>query len=43
VAFAALVVLAAGALGGLLMGCMIHYFKVQPFIAPLAGPSSFAA
>jgi simple sugar transport system permease protein len=37
VALAALVVLAVGALGGLLMGCMIHYFKVQPFIATLAG------
>jgi galactofuranose transport system permease protein len=37
IALAALVVLAGGALGGLLMGCMIQYFRVQPFIATLAG------
>ena len=34
---AALVVLAAGTAGGALMGCMVHYFRVQPFIATLAG------
>jgi simple sugar transport system permease protein len=34
---AALVVLAVGAFGGFLMGCMIQYFRVQPFIATLAG------
>lgn len=34
---AALVVLAVGTLGGTLMGCMIHFFKVQPFIATLTG------
>jgi galactofuranose transport system permease protein len=37
VAVAALIVLAVGTLGGTLMGCMIHYFKVQPFIATLTG------
>jgi galactofuranose transport system permease protein len=34
---AAAVVLAVGAVGGLLMGCMIQYFRVPPFIATLAG------
>jgi ribose/xylose/arabinose/galactoside ABC-type transport system permease subunit len=34
---AALVVLAVGTTGGALMGCMIHYFQVQPFIATLTG------
>jgi galactofuranose transport system permease protein len=34
---AALIVLLVGAGGGFLMGCMIHYFRVQPFIATLAG------
>jgi ribose/xylose/arabinose/galactoside ABC-type transport system permease subunit len=34
---AALIVLAVGTLGGVLMGCMIHFYKVQPFIATLAG------
>ncbi|GAA1999374.1 sugar ABC transporter permease YjfF [Catenulispora subtropica] len=34
---AAVLVLAVGAFGGFLMGCMIHYFRVQPFIATLAG------
>lgn len=37
VAVAALVVLVVGTVGGALMGCMIHYFKVQPFIATLTG------
>lgn len=32
-----LIVLAIGTFGGYLMGCMIHYFNVQPFIATLAG------
>jgi galactofuranose transport system permease protein len=36
-ALAALVVLVAGTAGGFLMGCMIHYFRVQPFIATLTG------
>ncbi len=36
-ALAAVVVLVVGAAGGLLMGCMIHYFRVPPFIATLAG------
>jgi len=36
-ALAAVIVLAVGAFGGLLMGGMIHYFRVQPFIATLAG------
>jgi simple sugar transport system permease protein len=36
-ALAAVIVLAVGAVGGLLMGGMIHYFRVQPFIATLAG------
>jgi len=36
-ALAAPVVLVAGAFGGFLMGCMIQYFRVQPFIATLAG------
>ena len=36
-ALAAPVVLAVGAFGGFLMGCMIQYFRVQPFIATLAG------
>jgi galactofuranose transport system permease protein len=36
-ALAALVVLAVGTTGGALMGCMIHYFQVQPFIATLTG------
>jgi ribose/xylose/arabinose/galactoside ABC-type transport system permease subunit len=31
------VVLAVGALFGFLMGLMIHYFEIQPFIATLAG------
>ena len=34
---AAVVVLGVGTFGGFLMGCMIHYFRVQPFIATLAG------
>jgi len=34
---AAVAVLAAGTLGGLLMGSMIRYFAVQPFIATLTG------
>jgi ribose/xylose/arabinose/galactoside ABC-type transport system permease subunit len=34
---AAVAVLAVGAAGGLLMGCMIQYFRVPPFIATLAG------
>jgi ribose/xylose/arabinose/galactoside ABC-type transport system permease subunit len=34
---AALVVLLVGATGGALMGCMVHYFQVQPFIATLTG------
>jgi ribose/xylose/arabinose/galactoside ABC-type transport system permease subunit len=34
---ASLIVLAAGTLGGMLMGCMIHFFNVQPFIATLTG------
>jgi simple sugar transport system permease protein len=34
---AALVVLAVGTAGGALMGCMVHYFQVQPFIATLTG------
>ncbi len=37
VPLAAVVVLLVGACGGLLMGCMIQYFRVQPFIATLAG------
>jgi len=37
VGVAALIVLAAGTLGGVLMGCMIHFFNVQPFIATLTG------
>ncbi len=37
VGLAALIVLAVGAAGGALMGCMIHYFRVQPFIATLTG------
>jgi ribose/xylose/arabinose/galactoside ABC-type transport system permease subunit len=37
IALAASVVLAVGALGGLLMGSMIQFFRVQPFIATLAG------
>jgi len=37
VGLAAVAVLAAGAFGGLLMGCMIQYFRVPPFIATLAG------
>src|SRR5262249_13800227 len=37
VALAALAVLVVGTTGGLLMGCMIHYFRVQPFIATLTG------
>ena len=37
IALAAPVVLVVGALGGFLMGCMIQYFRVQPFIATLAG------
>jgi galactofuranose transport system permease protein len=37
VALAAIIVLAVGAAGGALMGCMIHYFRVQPFIATLTG------
>jgi galactofuranose transport system permease protein len=37
IAAAAPIVLAAGAFGGLLMGAMIHFFNVQPFIATLAG------
>jgi simple sugar transport system permease protein len=36
-ALAAVAVLVVGAAGGLLMGCMIHYFRVPPFIATLAG------
>ena len=34
---AAPAVLVVGAFGGFLMGCMIQYFRVQPFIATLAG------
>jgi ribose/xylose/arabinose/galactoside ABC-type transport system permease subunit len=34
---AALVVLLVGTLGGALMGSMIHFFGVQPFIATLTG------
>ncbi|MDP3893162.1 galactofuranose ABC transporter, permease protein YjfF [Nocardioides sp.] len=34
---AILVVLAVGSLLGLLMGLVIHYFDIQPFIATLAG------
>ncbi len=37
VALAALVVLAVCSTGGALIGCMIHFFKVQPFIASLTG------
>jgi simple sugar transport system permease protein len=37
IALAAPVVLVVGAVGGALMGGMIHYFRVQPFIATLAG------
>ena len=37
VAIAALIVLVVGGLGGTAMGCMVHYFKVQPFIATLTG------
>ena len=37
IALAAVIVLAVGSFGGLLMGAMIHFFKVQPFIATLAG------
>jgi simple sugar transport system permease protein len=29
--------LAVGALGGMLMGAVIHYFEIQPFIVTLAG------
>lgn len=36
-ALAALVVLLVGTLGGVLMGSMIRYFGVQPFIATLTG------
>jgi galactofuranose transport system permease protein len=36
-ALAVLLVLATGTAGGALMGCMIHYFQVQPFIATLTG------
>jgi ribose/xylose/arabinose/galactoside ABC-type transport system permease subunit len=34
---AAFIVLAVGTAGGALMGCMIHYYRVQPFIATLTG------
>jgi len=37
VAIAALIVLLVGTAGGTAMGCMVHYFKVQPFIATLTG------
>ena len=37
IAFAAVVVLLVGTLGGVLMGSMIRYFGVQPFIATLTG------
>jgi simple sugar transport system permease protein len=37
VPIAAVIVLIVGTLGGALMGCMIHFFKVQPFIATLTG------
>lgn len=37
VALAALIVLAVGSAGGTLMGCMIHFYNVQPFIATLTG------
>jgi len=37
VALAAVIVLAVGSAGGAAMGCMIHYFRVQPFIATLTG------
>jgi galactofuranose transport system permease protein len=33
----AVIALAAGAAGGFLMGCVIHYFEIQPFIVTLAG------
>jgi simple sugar transport system permease protein len=32
-----LVVLVIGATLGLAMGCVIHYFEIQPFIVTLAG------
>jgi simple sugar transport system permease protein len=31
------IALAVGAGGGFLMGCVIHYFEIQPFIVTLAG------
>ncbi len=37
VVIAVVIVLAVGVAGGTAMGCMIHYFKVQPFIATLTG------
>lgn len=37
VGLAALIVLATGTIGGALMGAMIHYYNVQPFIATLTG------
>jgi simple sugar transport system permease protein len=37
VPLASLIVLAVGCAGGALMGCMIRYFNVQPFIATLTG------
>src|SRR4051794_29841657 len=37
VPLAALIVLMTGCVGGALMGCMIHFFNVQPFIATLTG------
>lgn len=36
-ALAAPIVLVVGATAGFLMGCMVHYYQVQPFIATLAG------
>ena len=31
------IVLGVGALAGLAMGCVIHYFEIQPFVVTLAG------
>jgi galactofuranose transport system permease protein len=36
-ALASVIVLAVGTVGGALMGGMVHYFRVQPFIATLTG------
>jgi ribose/xylose/arabinose/galactoside ABC-type transport system permease subunit len=35
--FVVLVVLAIGSLLGLAMGCVIHFFEIQPFVVTLAG------